>query len=76
MSNLLSKYNVVIASDVSDRDGIGIEVSLNDEIILEIFRNDSKKTREVTLYKKDVDLELVEETIEKFKKIIPWEFQD
>jgi hypothetical protein len=26
MNNLLSKYLVVIASDVSDRDGIGIEV--------------------------------------------------
>lgn len=76
MSNLLSKYNVVIASDVSDRDGIGIEVSLDEEIILEIFRDDTKKKREVTLYKKDIELELIEESIEKFKKEIPWEFQD
>jgi len=76
MSELLSKYDVVIASDVSDRDGIGIEVSLNDELVLEIFRDDTKKKREVTLYKKDLQLELIEESIEKFKKDIPWEFQD
>jgi uncharacterized lipoprotein NlpE involved in copper resistance len=77
MSNLLSKYNVVIASDVSgDRDGIGIEVSFNDEVILEIFRDDTKKKREVTLYKKDIQLELIEESIEKFKKEIPREFLD
>ena len=76
MSNILSKYRVVIASDVSSRDGIGIEVYFQDEIVLEIFRDDTKKTREVTLYKKDVLLELIEESIEKFKKEIPWDFQD
>jgi hypothetical protein len=76
MSNLLSKYSVVVASDVSDRDGIGIEVSLNDDLILEIFRDDTKKKREVTLYKKALDLDLIQESIEKFKKEIPWEFQD
>ena len=76
MSNLLSKYNVLVASDVSDRDGIGIEVSLNDDLILEIFRDDTKKKREVTLYKKDIDLDLIQESIEKFKEEIPWEFQD
>jgi hypothetical protein len=75
-NNLLSKYSVVIASDVSARDGIGIEVSLNDDCILEIFRDDTKKAREVTLYKKDLSLELIEESIERFKKEIPWEFQD
>jgi len=76
MSELLSNYDVVIASDVSGRDGIGIEVSLNDELVLEIFRDDTKRKREVTLYKKDLQLELIEESIEKFKKDIPWEFQD
>jgi len=75
MNKLLSKYKVQIASDVSNRDGIGIEVYLNDEIILEIFRDDTKKKREVTLFKKEVSLELIEESIEEFKKEIPWEFQ-
>ena len=63
-------------SDVGDRDGIGIEVSLNDELILEIFLDDTKKEREVTLYKRDLQLELVEESLELFKKEIPWEFQE
>jgi hypothetical protein len=65
---------VVIASDVSSRDGIGVEVSVDDELILEIFRDDTKKTRELTLYKKDVPLEIVEESIAIFKKEIPWDF--
>ena len=76
MSKLLSKYNVVVASDVGGRDGIGIDVYFNDDLILEIFRDDKKNKREVTLYKKDLSLELIEESIEKFKKEIPWEFQD
>lgn len=76
MRNLLSNFSVVVASDVGDRDGIGVEVYLNDELILEIFRDDTKKKREITLYQKDLDLELIEESIEKFKKEIPWEFQD
>jgi hypothetical protein len=66
----------IVASDVSTRDGIGIELYVNDEIILEIFRDDSKKSREVTLYKDDVSLSLVEEAIEKFKTQIAWEFLD
>ena len=76
MSNLLSKYSVIITSDVSNRDGIGIEISLNDDCILEIFRDDTEKTRKVTLNKKDLPLELIEESIGKFKKEIPWQFQD
>ena len=76
MNKLLSQYEVIRASDVSSRDGIGIEISKNDELIIEIFRDDTKKTREVTLYKEEVSLELIEESIEKFKEDIPWEFQD
>jgi hypothetical protein len=44
--------------------------------ILEIFRDDSKKTRSVTLYKDDISLTLLEEAIVKFKKEIPWDFLD
>ncbi|MEL4389601.1 hypothetical protein [Shewanella xiamenensis] len=54
----LEKY--IIASDVGgSRDGIGIEVYSGSEILMEVFRDDTQKTREVTLYKKE----------------IPWEFQ-
>ena len=70
----IEKY--VVASDVSDRDGIGMEVYENDEIVLEIFRDDYKKTREITLYKKNIDLEVVEQAVELFKKEIPWKFLD
>ncbi|BDA62735.1 hypothetical protein HG547_05865 [Shewanella sp. DNRA4] len=70
----LEKY--IIASDVGgSRDGIGIEVYSGSEILMEVFRDDTQKTREVTLYKKDLDLELVEQAIALFKKEIPWEFQ-
>lgn len=65
---------VVVASDVNTRDGIGVEIYQADELIVEIFRDDTKKSREVTLFKKDVPLELVEEAISIFKNRIPWDF--
>lgn len=70
----VQNLKVVIASDVSSRDGIGVEISIDNELILEIFRDDTRKTREVTLYKKDVPLEVVEESIAIFRKEIPWDF--
>ena len=70
------KKSWVVASDVGSRDGIGIELSLDDQIVLEIFRDDTKKTREVTFFQKEVPLALLEVSIEKFKKDIPWEFLD
>ncbi len=76
MNESQSKDRVVITSDVSGRDGIGIEAYRNDELVIEIFRDDTKKTREVTLYKKDVNLELIEKSIKIFKKEIPWEFKE
>jgi hypothetical protein len=72
----LKKERVIIASDVSERDGIGIEVYRNDKLILEIFRDDTDKTRTITVYKKDLSLELMEESISTFKKEIPWNFID
>lgn len=65
---------IEIVSDVSERDGIGIEVYRNNEMVLEIFRDDTEKTRTITVYKKDVSLELMQEAIEIFKKEIPWDF--
>lgn len=65
---------IEIASNVNQRDGIGIEVYRNNEMVLEIFRDDTDKTRTVTFYKKDVPLELMQESIETFKKEIPWDF--
>ncbi len=76
MSELNEGFSVLVASDVGKRDGIGIEIYQNDEIILEIFRDDTKKTREVNLYKQDVPLDLIEKSIEIFRKEIPWEYMD
>jgi len=70
----IEKY--VVASDVGNRDGIGIEIYSGNNMLLEVFRDDTKKTREVTIYKKELDLELVEQAIALFKKEIPWEFQE
>ncbi len=64
----------IIASDVNKRDGIGVEIYLDNEIVMEIFRDDTLKTRTVTLFNQDVSLELVEAAIKEFKSKIPWEF--
>jgi len=67
---------VIIASDVHRRDGIGVEIFLDNQLVVEIFRDDSRKTREVTLHNKNVSLEIVEESIAIFKSEIPWDFLD
>ena len=66
-----------IASDVSaERDGIGIEIYQDNQLLLEVFRDDRKKRREVTLYQPALDLELVVQAIALFKQEIPWDFQE
>lgn len=72
--NKIEKY--IIASDVSSRDGIGVEIYSGDEMLLEVFRDDSKKRNEITLYHRDLDLDLVEQAIALFRREIPQEFQD
>ena len=66
---------VIIASD-SYRDGIGVEIYRDNKLVIEIFRNDSKRTRTVTLFQQDISLDLLEESIQTFKKEIPWDFID
>jgi hypothetical protein len=58
------KITFVVASDVHHRDGIGIEIYLGGALALEIFRDDARKSREVSLYKRDVPLIVIEESIE------------
>ncbi|AIY67323.1 hypothetical protein [Pseudoalteromonas piratica] len=73
---LSNDYEVTIASDISGgRDGIGVEVYHEGKLLLEIFRDDTKNSCEVTVYEKSVSLEVVEATIELFKKEIPLDFQ-
>lgn len=72
----LPKDRIIIASDVRDRDGIGVEIYRDDKLVIEIFRDDTKRTRTVTLYQQDISLDLLEESIQTFKKEIPWDFID
>jgi hypothetical protein len=43
-------------------------------LITEIFRDDTEKTRTIRVFKENISLELMEESIQTFKKEIPWEF--
>ncbi len=70
----LKKDRIEIASDINKRDGIGIEVYRNNEMIVEIFRDDSDRKRTITVYKENISLELMEECIKTFKKEIPRDF--
>ena len=72
----LPKDRIVIASDVSDRDGIGVEIYRDDKLVIEIFRDDTRRSRTVTLYQQDISLDLLEESIRTFKNEIPWDFID
>jgi hypothetical protein len=75
MDSNFQQIKVVVASAVSnDRDGIGVENYLGDELVIEVFRDDAKRSRTLTLHKKDVPLSVVEESIAIFKREIPWAF--
>ena len=37
-----SRIKIQIASDVNERDGIGLEVYLDDKLVIEIFRDDTR----------------------------------
>lgn len=69
-----NKDRVIITSDVNKRDGIGVEIYQNDELIAEIFRDDVERIRTIRVFKKNISLELMEKCIQAFKKEIPWEF--
>ena len=66
------EYQVV--SDVSNRDGIGIEIYEKGIFILEIFRDDSLRKRYITFGERQVDFELLETSMHLFKREIPYEF--
>ena len=72
----LPRDRVIIASDVRERDGIGVEIYRDNKLIVEIFRDDTKRTRTVTLFQKEISLDLLENCIVTFKKEIPWNFID
>ena len=72
-----TQYSFVVASDVSKgRDGIGVEIYRGDSLLIEIFRDDSKKTRVITTYTESIALDEMEGFIQIFKKAVPWDFID
>ncbi|WP_299683630.1 hypothetical protein [uncultured Dokdonia sp.] len=69
-----NKDRVIIASGVNERDGIGVGIYRNDELVAEIFRDDTDNTRTIPIFKENISLELMEEYIQTFKKEIPRDF--
>jgi hypothetical protein len=64
------KISYVVASDVNPRDGIGLETYIDGSIVMEIFRDDTERRTYMTLFSRDVDLDVLEASIEKFKERI------
>ncbi len=63
----LKDYEIIIASNVSQgNDGIGIEIWRNDELLILIFRDDTKKTRTVNTFNQNISLELIEKSHRNF----------
>lgn len=71
-----SNYKIVRASDVSSRDGIGVEISYKGKLVCEIFRDDTDRTRTVWLASQELPLEELEGFIQIFKDEIDWNFID
>ena len=72
MKSEISK--VIVASDVNERKGIGVEIYVQDKCIAEIFRDNTNKTRTINLFEEEISLELMEKCIGIFKKEISWDF--
>jgi hypothetical protein len=72
-----SNYRIVRASVVSaDHDGIGVEIYRGGELVCEIFRDDTVRTRTVWLADQEVPLDELEGFIQIFKDEIDWDFID
>ncbi len=70
---------------VSDQLGISIEIGVEifkkeifkeEKFIMEIFRDDTKKTRTIFIPDEEISLETMEDCIEIFKARIDWDFMD
>ena len=60
-------YRIEVASEVLERDGIGIILYKNEKEIVEIFRDDTDKTRSVSIFAESVTLDEMTSAIESFK---------
>ena len=55
---------------------MGVEIYRGDALLIDIFRDDTKKTREITTYTESIALDEMEGFIQIFKQKIPWDFID
>ncbi len=68
------RFKTIIASDIV-RNGLGIELWDKDEIVAEIFRNDNLKKIQISTFRPDLPLEILEKLITEFDKEIGRNFQ-
>lgn len=65
------EYRFCRASSVTEgHDGLGLECARGDQIIFEIFRNDETLRFEVTLFERDVPLELLEYAVPAARELL------
>lgn len=58
---MIDGYRLILASSVSDRDGMGLElVRMDGRQVAEVFEDDDSGKRTVTLFERDVPLEALE----------------
>ena len=67
---LSKKISYLVASDVNPRDGIGLETYIDGDLVMEIFRDDSNRRTYMTLLSGSVDLDVIEASVETFKRRI------
>lgn len=60
----------VVASDINPRDGIGLETYVSGSLVMEIFRDDSERRTYMTPFSSEIDLDVLEASIVKFKERI------
>ena len=65
--------NYQIVSD-SINDSFGVEFYIKGQLILDINRLDSKKTKSIRMYVPELEVDLIVECIEIFRREVPQEF--
>ncbi|WP_432732473.1 hypothetical protein R0381_003442 [Jeongeupia wiesaeckerbachi] len=64
------KITYLVASDVNPRDGIGLETYIDGELVMEIFRDDTERRTCMRLFAKEVEFDVLEASIAKYKERI------
>lgn len=59
---MITGYHLVLASSVGDRDGMGLELTRDDDghCVAEVFEDDESGRRTVSVFERDVPLAAVE----------------